>query len=158
MRQQNGRVDKSLDGIDADGIVDAVKFLKEVSERRSFEDIGKKVVVIGGGDVAMDSARSAIRLEGVEKVEVFTLEASLAEMASSLHEIIGAIEEGININLARGIDKLYINNNKLEGIDFVKCLSLFDKEGKFNPVYDRRIAEKVEADTIIFAIGQGIDR
>ncbi len=155
--KQLGKKDNSLEGIEASGIIDAVTFLKEVSEKRKFEGIGKRVVVIGGGDVAMDSARSAIRLDGVEKVEVFTLESSLAQMASSIEEISGAIEEGVLINLARGIDKLYIDNNKIESIEFVKCTSLFDEKGMFKPVYDRTIVEKVEADTIIFAIGQNVD-
>lgn len=155
--KQKGRIDNSLDGLGAEGICTAADFLKEVSQNKKFRKGIKKVVVIGGGDVAMDSARSAKRITGVEEVEVFTLEATFLEMASSMEEIAGAVEEGIKINLSKGINKLYIDNNKLKSIDFSECISLFDQQGNFNPCFNKNKAENIKADLLIFAIGQEVD-
>lgn len=156
--KQLGRIDKSLENHDAKGIFHAAEYLKEISLTRAFKGAGKRVAVIGGGDVAMDCARSSLRLAGVEEVYSIPLENSFETMASSNHEIHGASEEGVNFKLGNGINKIIVDeNNRIKALEIKKCLSLFDETGRFNPQFDTNEIETIEVDTLVFAIGQGVD-
>lgn len=93
MGKQQGRVDRSLDHWDAKGIFSAAGFLKEAAMTQDVKESGKVVLVVGGGDVAMDCARTARRLNAAEKVYSVCLEDSYDTMASSNHEIKGALAE-----------------------------------------------------------------
>ena len=156
--KQKGMVDRSLENSDAEGIFSATEYLKEVSFTRNVEKAGKTVLVVGGGDVAMDCARTSLRIKGVTKVYSICLEDSFDSMASSNHEIQGAIEEGVVFNHAQAIKEIHIDENgRVSGVTLKKCLSMFDENGRFAPKFDDNITSELEVDTIVFAIGQRVE-
>lgn len=153
-----GRVDRSLEHSDAKGIFSAVEYARKAALNKSVDGAGKNVLVVGGGDVAMDCARISKRLAGVESVNSICLEGSFDEMASSEHEIIGAKEEGILFNHGRAIKSIIVDeNNRVQKVILKKCLSIFDEEKRFSPKFDEEDTIELEVDTIVFAIGQGVD-
>lgn len=143
-----------IEGEDTEGVIAGVDFLRNVN-------LGKKValsgnvIVIGGGNVAIDVARTAVR-SGAAKVSMFCLE-NREQMPALNEEIQEAIDEGILINNSRGPKRVIVENGKVKGIEFKKCLSVFDKDGKFNPVYDENAIEVVNADFILLSVGQSIE-
>lgn len=143
-----------IEGEDTEGVIAGVDFLRNVN-------LGKKValsgnvIVIGGGNVAIDVARTAVR-SGAAKVSMFCLE-NREQMPALNEEIQEAIDEGISINNSRGPKRVIVENGKVKGIEFKKCLSVFDKDGKFNPVYDENAIEVVNADFILLSVGQSIE-
>lgn len=156
--KQQGRVDRSLDHWDAKGIFSAAGFLKESAMTQDVKESGKVVLVVGGGDVAMDCARTARRLNAAEKVYSVCLEDSYDTMASSNHEIKGALAEGVKFNHAQAIQKIHTDENgRVSGVTLKKCLSMFDENGRFAPVYDEEDTRELKVDTIVFAIGQGVE-
>lgn len=156
--KHKGRIDTRLKNSGAVGVYNAADYLKEISLTGEFKNIGKKVAIIGGGDVAMDCARSSVRIGAVETVYSIPLEATFDEMSASNHEIEGAVEEEIKFKLGNGIDKILTDeNNRVNGIVLKRCLSLFDDNCNFNPKFDENTKEILEVDAIVFAIGQGID-
>ena len=156
--KQQGRVDRSLDHWDAKGIFSAAGFLKEAAMTQDVKESGKVVLVVGGGDVAMDCARTARRLNAAEKVYSVCLEDSYDTMASSNHEIKGALAEGVKFNHAQAIQKIHTDENgRVSGVTLKKCLSMFDENGRFAPAYDEEDTRELKVDTIVFAIGQGVE-
>ena len=156
--KQQGRVDTSLDHWDAKGIFSAAGFLKEAAMTQDVKESGKVVLVVGGGDVAMDCARTARRLNAAEKVYSVCLEDSYDTMASSNHEIKGALAEGVKFNHAQAIQKIHTDENgRVSGVTLKKCLSMFDENGRFAPAYDEEDTRELKVDTIVFAIGQGVE-
>lgn len=156
--RQIGRKDEKLDNIDAEGIYSAAEFLKETSLTRGHSGVGKRVAVIGGGDVAMDCARTSIRIKGVEEVVAITLENSKGKLPASKHELHSAKGEDVEFKLGYGIKKIIKDSKgRVSGLELKKCLSVFNKKGEFEPKYDLENIEKIEVDTLIFAIGQGVD-
>ena len=156
--KQQGRVDRSLDHWDAKGIFSAAGFLKEAAMTQDVKESGKVVLVVGGGDVAMDCARTARRLNAAEKVYSVCLEDSYDTMASSNHEIKGALAEGVKFNHAQAIQKIHTDENgRVSGVTLKKCLSMFDENGRFAPAYDEEDTRELKLDTIVFAIGQGVE-
>ena len=158
VRKQQGRVDRNLDHWDAKGIFSAAGFLKEAAMTQDVKESGKVVLVVGGGDVAMDCARTARRLNAAEKVYSVCLEDSYNTMASSNHEIKGALAEGVKFNHAQAIQKIHTDENgRVSGVTLKKCLSMFDENGRFAPAYDEEDTRELKVDTIVFAIGQGVE-
>ena len=156
--KQQGRVDRSPDHWDAKGIFSAAGFLKEAAMTQDVKESGKVVLVVGGGDVAMDCARTARRLNAAEKVYSVCLEDSYDTMASSNHEIKGALAEGVKFNHAQAIQKIHTDENgRVSGVTLKKCLSMFDENGRFAPAYDEEDTRELKVDTIVFAIGQGVE-
>ena len=156
--KQQGRVDRSLDHWDAKGIFSAAGFLKEAAMTQDVKESGKVVLVVGGGDVAMDCARTARRLNAAEKVYSVCLEDSYDTMASSNHEINGALAEGVKFNHAQAIQRIHTDENgRVSGVTLKKCLSMFDENGRFAPTYDEEDTRELKVDTIVFAIGQGVE-
>ncbi len=133
----------------------AVNFLKEAYEDPS-KELSGKVIVIGGGNVAIDCARTAHRLKGRD-IEIYCLE-SRDTMPATKQEIAEAEEEFITINNGWGPKEVRLNSDgSIKDIVFKKCLSTVDENGKFSPVYDEDDITIVPADHIIYAIGQAIE-
>ena len=113
--------------------------------------VGGRVVVVGGGNVAIDVALTARRL-GAKRIDIFCLE-SREEMPAHPWEIALAEEEGVFIN-NQWAPKKVLGDGKVVGLGLKRCSSVFDDACNFNPVYDEEITHRVEADTVILAIGQ----
>jgi NADPH-dependent glutamate synthase beta subunit-like oxidoreductase/CO/xanthine dehydrogenase FAD-binding subunit len=111
----------------------------------------KKVVVIGGGNVALDAAIAALRL-GAKEVTVACLE-SREEMPALEWEIQQGLEEGIGLMPSWGPSKIIASNTKVTGIELVRCTAVFNKEGHFSPRFDHAVKESIEADQILLATG-----
>lgn len=152
---QGGRL-PGVSGDDAKNTETAVSFLHRISENQN-EKLNGKVVVIGGGNVAIDSARTATRL-GADSVSMFVLE-SRETMPATKIEIHEALEENVEINNGWGPKEILKNENgEVKGIVFKKCLSTIDEEThRFSPKYDENELMTVDADYVIFAIGQTIE-
>lgn len=140
---------------EANGTEIAVNYLHHSFEKR--ERFEGKVVVVGGGNVAVDCARNAHRL-GANKVSMFSLE-DRNSMPASKEEIKETLEENIEINNSWGPKEIIVDeNNNVKAIVFKKCLRTIDPEtNKFSPLYDENETMTVEADKVVFAIGQAIE-
>lgn len=151
-----GRIDKTLKNHDAKGIYSAAEFLKEASLNKKVNNIGQNVLVVGGGDVAMDCCRVSKRLNA--NVNSICLEKDFESMASSNHEIKGALDEQVKFNHSKAIKEIIVDkNNRVEKVILKKCISIFDENNNFNPKFDENDLSELKIDTIIFAIGQGVD-
>ncbi|SKA58128.1 FAD-dependent oxidoreductase [Enterovibrio nigricans] len=140
-----------LPGHKAEGVFSAVEYLKEVSETRAFPRSGKRVMVIGGGDVAMDCARSSWRI-GCDEVYQCSLEAMDALPASHI-EIEESLEEGVIFNAGWGPVSIEEQDGKVVSITLKRVLSIFDEQGNFAPSYSDE-TRTIEVDTVLFATGQ----
>jgi len=145
----------NVPGEDTAGVLQALPFLKDVNTGKKVA-VGKKVVVIGGGSVAMDAATTALRL-GAADVQVVCLECSHEEMPALEEEINQAIEEGINIDTSWGVKQILASGGKVAGVELKRCTACFDKKGNFNPAYNEKETKKIDADMVITAIGQCTD-
>jgi len=139
-----------IKGEDLDGVMTALDFLRGFN-LNEIRNVGKKVVVIGGGNVGIDAARTALRC-GAETVELYCLEAR-NEMPSHLWEIHDAVTEGVVINASWGPVEIR-GGDKVAEVGFVRCKSVFDENKRFNPVFDNEKSINVEADAVITAVGQ----
>ena len=139
---------------DLQGLYYGLQFLTTIKEGKKIQLKGK-AVVIGGGNVAIDVARSALR-SGAEDVQLFCLEAR-NEMPAWEKEIEEAIEEGIIINPSWGPKQILQKEGTILGVKFAHCISVFDEQGLFNPKFDEFTTQTVEADSVIIAIGQAPD-
>jgi heterodisulfide reductase subunit A-like polyferredoxin len=142
-------------GESAAGVWAGLDFLYQVNSGNQ-PAIGPKVVVIGGGDVAMDAARCARRMPGVKSVDLACLE-SRAEMPAHAWEAAEALEEGIVFHHRVGPVRFETASGKVSGVAFRACTSVFDENKRFNPQFDDSKTSALDADTIIVTIGQGID-
>ncbi|HSB34569.1 MAG TPA: FAD-dependent oxidoreductase, partial [Nitrospirota bacterium] len=138
-------------GVDGPGVLLAIPYLTDVAFGKK-PALGKKVLVIGGGNVAMDVARSARRL-GVKDVSMVCLE-SAEEMPAWKWEVDEAVEENIKINHRWGPKAVKREGEKVLGLEVKKVKSVFDATGRFSPAYDENNTTVLEADTIIITIGQ----
>jgi NADPH-dependent glutamate synthase beta subunit-like oxidoreductase len=142
-----------VEGSDLEGVIWGLEFLKDVKEK-NVTSMSKRVVVIGGGNVAMDVARSAIRL-GASEVQLACLE-SAQEMPAHDWEIEEAKDEGVVMNPSWGPNRI-LGENKVTGIELVRCTSVFNKEGNFAPEFDDSTTITMDTDSVILAIGQTSD-
>ncbi len=143
-----------IDGEDADGVIAGVDFLRNVNLDKG-EKLSGNVVVIGGGNVAIDVARTAIR-QGATQVKMFCLESD-AEMPALPEELEEAKAEGIIIENGWGPRRVMVENGKVAGVDFKKCVSVFDEEHKFAPKYEECTITTEPADYVLMSVGQSID-
>ena len=141
-----------IEGMDAKGVHLAIPFLTACSSDNG-PKIGKKVLVIGGGNVAIDAARSARRLDPKAKITIACLE-SADEIPASPLELEEADEEKIDVRNCMGPKRVEINNGKVSGMHFITCASVFDEKGQFSPVFMDHEKHFIEVDTVIVAIGQ----
>ena len=140
-----------LPGHDADGVFSAVDYLKEISLTRAFPKAGQRVMVIGGGDVAMDCARSSWRI-GAEEVHQCSLE-TMDKLPASRVESDESEKEGVQFNAGWGPKEILSESGKVTGIVLQKVESIFDQQGNFAPSYESE-TRTVSCDTVIFATGQ----
>ena len=139
---------------EAKGTDIAVSYLREALDKK--KEFKGKVVVVGGGNVAVDCARTAHRLKA-ESVQMVCLEDRDHMPASNL-EIKETLEENIEIVNSWGPKEILVNEKgEVKGIVFKKCVSTLDESGKFNPKYDEEETLTLDADKVIFAIGQAIE-
>ncbi len=150
---QGGR-NLGLEGEDAKGVITGVDFLRNVALDNA-DKLNGNVVVIGGGNVAIDVARTATRTGG-KTVNMYCLEAR-KEMPALDEEIEEAESENIKINNGYGPNKIVVENGKVTGVEFKKCLSVFNDEGKFSPKYDDNDIITVPADHVLLSVGQSIE-
>lgn len=143
-----------LDGAELDGVVWGLDFLRNINLKHEAK-VKDRVLVIGGGDVAMDVALAALRL-GAREVELACLE-SRDEMPAHKESAQQAVDEGVNINPSWGPKRILGKNGWVIGIELVRCTSVFDKKGRFNPSFDERATKSIETDMVILAIGQTSD-
>ncbi len=143
-----------VEGEDSEGVITGVDFLRNVNLGNEVKLEGN-VVVIGGGNVAIDVARTATRV-GASKVNMFCLE-SRKEMPALDEEIQEAMDEDIEINNSWGPKKIIQENGKVVAIEFKKCISVFDKDRRFSPVFDENETKIVKANHILISVGQGMD-
>lgn len=140
-----------IPGEDALGIETGVDFLRRINLDTE-QKISGKTIVIGGGNVAVDVARSAVRA-GASDVTMLCLE-SLEEMPAAVDEVAEAIVEGITIQNGWGPKEFVVKDGKVTGVVFKKCLSVFNDSGKFEPQYDENETITVDCNTVLTAIGQ----
>lgn len=140
---------------DAEGVLQGVDFLRDVALGKEV-DIGEAVIVIGGGNVAVDTALSAKR-KGAKEVTLVCLE-TREDMPAWEHEIQEALESDIRIVNCFGPNDFFIDKAKrVSGLECKACTAVFDADGSFNPQYDENQCEAMFADTVIVAIGQSAD-
>ena len=149
---QGGRL-AGVDGETAEGVMTAVDFLRTVGADESYKVAGRAVVV-GGGNVAIDVARSAHRC-GADSVNMYCLEPR-DRMPASEEEIGEATEEGVAIHCGWGPKEILTENGKVNGIVFKRCVSVWDAEGRFSPTYDENDTMTVECEHVFLSIGQSI--
>lgn len=137
------------------GVMYGIDFLRDISLKNPVP-LGKKVIVVGGGNVAMDVAMTAIR-QGAAEVTLASLE-QRDEMPAWEREIIEAEEEGIKFVHGLGPNRFLDKKGSVSGIEFKRCTAVFDADGAFSPQYDESDLDTLEADTVIIAIGQTADR
>ena len=143
----------ALEGGGQEGVFWGLDFLRKVNLKNTVR-IKDRVVVIGGGNVALDVALTVLRL-GAREVQLACLETG-DEIPAYKEEIKQALDEGVTINEGWGPQRV-IGNGKVTGIELVRCTSVFDGKGTFNPTYDNKTTRILDADMIILATGQAPD-
>lgn len=150
---QRGRK-PGITGENAKGTYAAVDFLREAGAKESFALEGD-VVVVGGGNVAIDAARISSRCVDA-KISMFCLE-QREHMPASKEEIAEALEEGIELNCGWGPKEVLEENGKVTGVVFKKCTRVLDAQGRFSPEYDEEQTITVPCKHVIFSVGQAIE-
>lgn len=150
---QRGRK-PGISGENAEGAYAAVDFLREAGAKESFALEGD-VVVVGGGNVAIDAARISSRCTDA-KISMFCLE-TREKMPASNEEIEEALEEGIELNCGWGSKEVLEEDGHVSGVVFKKCTRVFDAQGRFSPEYDENDTVTVPCRHVIFSVGQAID-
>ena len=150
---QRGRK-PGISGENAEGAYTAVDFLRKAGAKESFALEGD-VVVVGGGNVAIDAARISSRCTDA-KISMFCLEAR-EKMPASNEETEEALEEGIELNCGWGPKEVLEENGHVSGVVFKKCTRVLDAQGRFSPEYDENDTVTIPCRHVIFSVGQAID-
>lgn len=140
-------------GFDLKGVYTGLDFLSAINSNKKIS-IGARVLVLGGGSVAVDSAMSALRM-GADSVSMVCLECR-EDMPAEYYEIEDALEEGIDLHCGWGLQEIS-GSDIVDGARLVSCTAVFNDSGRFSPQYDTCTMQYMEADTIILAIGQKTD-
>lgn len=157
-----------IPGAEARGVIGGVEYLRDVSLGKA-PQVGQRIVVIGGGNVAydvgrtalrqvsMDAARTALRDKSVHEVTLCSLE-SLEEMPADDIEIIEGDEEGVvRLNSLGPVEVLMDESGGVAGVVFQKCLRVFDENHRFAPLFDEKSLRTVPCDNVLMSIGQDVD-
>jgi heterodisulfide reductase subunit A-like polyferredoxin len=142
-----------VEGEQINGVLGGVEFLREAASPKK-PAVKNKVVVIGGGNVAVDVARTALRL-GAKNVEMICLE-QRSEMPAYEEEVEATLAENITIRNGWGPRRI-LGDGSVKGIELKRCTSVFDDQKRFRPTFDEKDITIVDADQIIIAIGQMVD-
>jgi len=148
-----------IPGTEHKSVYQAIELLRKITSNEPIE-VAEKIVVIGGGNVAMDITRSLARMQKAKYGKVQIIATSLedeATMPADREEIVEGREENATINPGWGPREIVIENGKIKGLKVVKCLAVFDAEHKFNPTFDENQTEFFEADMVVESIGQGMN-
>lgn len=149
-------------GADLEGVMFGLHLLFGVNQGRVSLQLfqGKRVIVVGGGNVAFDVARTARRLGGGVTLVCLENENKRSKdgIPADVEEIEGATEEGIKIIYSRGVSEIIGEDGKFKKLECPRCTSVFDEDGKFNPKFDRSDVIELEGDVLLITIGQGPER
>ncbi|MGE5372893.1 MAG: FAD-dependent oxidoreductase [Solirubrobacterales bacterium] len=140
-----------LPGEEAEGVLPGIEFLCKVNLGEKLELKGP-AIVIGGGNVAVDVARTAARIGG-SPVEMYCLE-TRDEMPAIEEEIEEALAEGIGVNNSWGPSRILQENGRVTGVEFKKCVSVLDANGRFAPVFDETETKIALAEQVLISVGQ----
>ena len=141
----------AVPGGDAENVISGIDFIRGV-HLRDEKALKGRVVVIGGGNIAADVARTAVRC-GAESVSLYCLE-GYEEMPMGEEDRSECEREGIAIYAGWGPKEVQTENGKAANIAFVKCLSVKDESGRFAPVYDENTVQMAPCGTVLYCIGQ----
>ncbi len=144
----------NIAGIELDGVLLALPFLREAKLSGGETLSGKRVIVIGGGNVAVDVARSALR-SGAGEVHMACLEAR-DEMPAFAWEIEAALEEGVRLHCSKGPKSILSKDTKVAGLECMEVKAVFDDEGRFNPTFYEEKVSVIDGDVVMIAIGQAV--
>ncbi|MBI5756772.1 MAG: FAD-dependent oxidoreductase [Nitrospirae bacterium] len=144
-----------IEGTNLSGVLTGMAFIKAVNYNHP-PRIGQKVVVIGGGNVAYDAARSAVRLGPNKEVHLACLETRNIMPADPI-EIIEGEEEGIILHDGFGPKRIVGRDGRVTGLETVKCIRVFDENKRFNPQFAPDSESIIECDTVIITVGQAAD-
>lgn len=150
--QSGGRL--GVPGEDAEGVKAGIELMREVNLEGK-KELSGRVVVIGGGNIGADVARTALRC-GAEKVSLYCLE-DYDSMPMGVEDRTECEEDGIEIHAGWGQTEILAENGKCSGIRFRKCLSVRNAEGRFAPTFDDNTTEEVPCDMVLYCIGQKVD-
>ena len=147
--QSGGRL--PVPGGDAENVISGVDFMRGVNLRDK-KSLSGRVVVIGGGNIAADVARTAVRC-GAEKVSLYCLE-GYDEMPMGEEDRSECERDGVAVYAGWGPREVSTEGGKAAGVSFVKCLKVRDENGRFAPVYDENTVQVAPCTTVLFCIGQ----
>ena len=147
--QSGGRL--PVPGGDAENVISGVDFMRDVNLRDK-KSLSGRVVVIGGGNIAADVARTAVRC-GAENVSLYCLE-GYDEMPMGEEDRSECERDGVAVYAGWGPREVSVEGGKAAGVSFVKCLKVKDENGRFAPVYDENTAQVAPCTTVLFCIGQ----
>jgi glutamate synthase (NADPH/NADH) small chain len=148
-----------IEGTDHENVYQSIELLRKITEGVEIH-VPEKIVVIGGGNVAMDITRSLARLQKQKYGKVQVIATSLEteeKMPADREEVVEAREEKAVVNPGWSPQRIEIVDGKIKGLHVVQCLSLFDETGNFNPQCNMENKNFFEADMIVESIGQGMD-
>ena len=150
--QSGGKL--GVPGEDAEGVKAGIELMREVNLEGK-KSLSGRVVVIGGGNIGADVARTALRC-GAEKVSLYCLE-DYDSMPMGVEDRTECEEDGIEIHAGWGQTEILTENGRCSGIRFRKCLSVRNAEGRFAPTFDDNTTEEVPCDMVLYCIGQKVD-
>jgi len=150
--QSGGKL--GVPGEDAEGVKAGIELMREMNLEGK-KSLSGRVVVIGGGNIGADVARTALRC-GAEKVSLYCLE-DYDSMPMGVEDRTECEEDGIEIHAGWGQTEILAENGKCSGIRFRKCLSVRNAEGRFAPTFDDNATEEVPCDMVLYCIGQKVD-
>jgi len=145
-----------LPGENSGGVRHALDFLYAVNSGASLPAVGSNVVVLGGDDLALDAARAALRLPGVQTVHLACLE-SWVEMPAATDEVETAFQEGIIIHNGLGPTGFEKSDGRVTAVRFRACTSVYDEHRSYDPIFDDSIISRLSADTVVVAAGRTVD-